>query len=452
VRRRHIARRSGCRWTDHVLTNTLVVSKNVTLDGTGHDITISGSDSFRVFEVSGRMTLTLKNLTIANGRSAGADGTAGANGGVGRGAAVLMNGWTLELINCHFRTNIAVGGAGGPGNPAGDGGGAFGGAIYLKSGTLLATNTEFVGNAAMGGSGGTNVALSKLGIGGSASGGAIYQEAGTVNLAASSFIANQAQGGNGTGLPGAAYGGAICTLKTCSITNCTVAQNSAAGGSAFGSGIFNTNGTVSLCNSTVAGNAVLGDTGSSGAIATTNGTTRIINTIVANSSGGSTFYGPVADLGHNIASDSSGSFSAPGSLNNTDPKLGSLANGGGPTQTLPLMPDSPAIDGAQQVTDVVVDQRGIARPFLSLPDIGAYEWNATSFYTNFHLYIPVITNATLSIQVLGPPTQSFRVQVTSNFAQWTDLLTNVTDSLGTKEFGDSLPTVKAMQFYRAASP
>ena len=58
-------------------------------------------------------------------------------------------------------------------------------------------------------------------------------------------------------------------------------------------------------------------------------------------------------------------------LINTDPLLGPLANNGGPTQTMALLPGSPAIDAGVTVAGVTTDQRGVLRPQGFAPDIGA---------------------------------------------------------------------------------
>ena len=53
--------------------------------------------------------------------------------------------------------------------------------------------------------------------------------------------------------------------------------------------------------------------------------------------------------------------------------VGPLAANGGPTQTMALLPGSPAIDAGVAVSGVTTDQRGITRPQGSSPDIGAFE-------------------------------------------------------------------------------
>jgi hypothetical protein len=59
-------------------------------------------------------------------------------------------------------------------------------------------------------------------------------------------------------------------------------------------------------------------------------------------------------------------------LTSGDPKLAPLGNYGGPTQTMPLLPGSPARDAATVLSPALTsDQRGL--PIVGLPDIGAYE-------------------------------------------------------------------------------
>jgi hypothetical protein len=68
-----------------------------------------------------------------------------------------------------------------------------------------------------------------------------------------------------------------------------------------------------------------------------------------------------------------GDASCPGA--NVDPKLGALADNGGPTQTRELLPGSPAIDAvvASGAGCPATDQRGVSRPNGAACDIGAYE-------------------------------------------------------------------------------
>jgi hypothetical protein len=97
------------------------------------------------------------------------------------------------------------------------------------------------------------------------------------------------------------------------------------------------------------------------------------NCIVANSPSGSNWYGSAIDDGNNLSSDATPIFTAPGSRNNTDPKLGPLGDYGGPTFTIPLLEGSPAIDGGKPDFCPHSDQRGRVRPFGPACDIGAFE-------------------------------------------------------------------------------
>ena len=63
-----------------------------------------------------------------------------------------------------------------------------------------------------------------------------------------------------------------------------------------------------------------------------------------------------------------GSASAP-----IDPKLGPLANNGGPNRTHALLLGSPAIDAASAADCPTSDQRGVLRPQGAACDIGSYE-------------------------------------------------------------------------------
>lgn len=71
-------------------------------------------------------------------------------------------------------------------------------------------------------------------------------------------------------------------------------------------------------------------------------------------------------------------FTGMGDLQNTDPMLGALASNGGPTNTLALLPGSPAIDHMPPPCATSVDQRGISRPQAGGCDIGAFELEAPS--------------------------------------------------------------------------
>jgi hypothetical protein len=110
-----------------------------------------------------------------------------------------------------------------------------------------------------------------------------------------------------------------------------------------------------------------------GGIAVYGGTATLYNSILASNVSGSNCFGMIIDGGHNLSSDSSCPFTQPGSLVNTDPKLGPFGDYGGPTPTVPLLAGSPALDAAASAVCSPTDQRGITRPYGPGCDIGAFE-------------------------------------------------------------------------------
>jgi hypothetical protein len=79
--------------------------------------------------------------------------------------------------------------------------------------------------------------------------------------------------------------------------------------------------------------------------------------------------------GANLSDDSTCGLTAPGDVQNADAKLGSLADNGGPVQTVAPLSGSPLVNGAGPCGggDPTVDARGVSRPQGSGCDIGALE-------------------------------------------------------------------------------
>jgi hypothetical protein len=135
-----------------------------------------------------------------------------------------------------------------------------------------------------------------------------------------------------------------------------------------------------VSNSTIANNGAFiqigGIYGSPGTLSTT----TLTNTIVANNDQyqGTNCAGTIIDGGHNLDSGTSCGFATDNnSLSGTDPKLGALADNGGPTATHALLAGSPAIDKGDS-SGATTDQRGVARPQGAAPDIGAFELEDTT--------------------------------------------------------------------------
>jgi hypothetical protein len=342
-----------------------------------------------IYQASG--TLNLMATTLATNGALGGSSVMSRFGEAASGyGGGLFNAGTLNSTNCNFTANLAEGGSNGGGPDA------YGGAIF-NQGELNLIDATLSGNQAIGGYGGlADIPNSPLPSGGG-NGGGIFNS--NVLLMLGCTLAQNSAVGNAVvingfdigGVPGNSFGGAIYNLGICLATNDTIVGNSAiggsplyaVGGSANGGGLFNMGGTVTLAYVTISSNSADGGEGMpnglgiGGGINATNGSLLLLDSIVAENPSGNDFYGTfgaLTDGGDNISSDISFPFSAPGSMNNTDPELGLLGNYGGPTQTVPLLAGSPAIDAAGAGGCPATDQRGVPRPIGGICDIGAYEY------------------------------------------------------------------------------
>src|SRR5262249_26060955 len=153
--------------------------------------------------------------------------------------------------------------------------------------------------------------------------------------------------------------------------------------------------------------------------------------------------GMMTDVGHNLSSDASCGFTNSGSLNNTDPKLAPLANNGGPTLTMALLPGSPAIDAGDTAAAPPIDQRGIARPVGPASDIGAFEYGLPAI-----LQVSRSGGSGLDIQVSAYPGLGCRLLASSNLSDWAPIATNQIGPAGTVTFQDSWNSNARFRFYR----
>jgi hypothetical protein len=157
------------------------------------------------------------------------------------------------------------------------------------------------------------------------------------------------------------------------VTDSTLSGNSATQGGSLGGGIESYQSSTTVLDSTLSGNgAAFG-----GNIQYQSGTLTLGATILAEStSGNDCAGGGITDEGYNIADDASCGFTATGSVNSSptlDADLGPLQNNGGPTDTMALLPGSPAIDQVTSGSGLcpATDQRGAPR--TAPCDIGAYD-------------------------------------------------------------------------------
>nr|MDH4458974.1 choice-of-anchor Q domain-containing protein [Nevskia sp.] len=337
-------------------------------------------------------TLTITGSTLSNNR-------AGARGGFG--GAIYATG-TTQIIGSTLSDNAA--GAGVGALPSGGNGGAIwvGGALTVEN-SRLTNNAAGDAGTAPGGAGGAIWAGSSLTIrnsqlsgnrggtpasGPGGDGGAIVAN-GTLTINGSTLSGNRA--GNGSNDPGGS-GGAIRATAATLIVNSTVAENlaGASQNSAAGSGgAISTSGPLTLINTTVHGNAlndggIRSTPGSGTAVHVTGAVPTLINTILSSSSSAAVCAGftSTASGRSNLATDAScgsGSLLVGGAPVTVEAlNLGTLANNGGPTQTIALKAGSVAIDAASDAdcaADPVngVDQRGVARPQEARCDVGAFE-------------------------------------------------------------------------------
>jgi len=141
-----------------LISGELLINKNLTITGPGaNSLIISGGNSSRVFNIASGNTVTISNVTITGGKTAGEPG-----GGV-------YNLGDLTLTNCTVSNNITgSGGDGYPGGPGGSGGGIYNEGELTLNSCIVSDNTTGKGG------GSTGWYTGEGGPGGS--GGGIYNE------------------------------------------------------------------------------------------------------------------------------------------------------------------------------------------------------------------------------------------------------------------------------------
>ncbi len=161
--------------------------------------------------------------------------------------------------------------------------------------------------------------------------------------------------------------------------------------SSSGGAIYNWNSNPTIINATFTGNSAL----AGGAIYNgSNSHTTIINSILYGNLGGEIYNASgSSSVSYSIIQ---GGYSGTGNID-ANPLLGPLQDNGGFTQTMALLPGSPAIDAGDDATCTDTDQRGMARPQGSHCDMGAFEYvfppapTATPTFTDIPTHTPTST-------------------------------------------------------------
>ena len=235
----------------------LLIKKNLTIAGPGAgELTVSGNNASRVFEVAQKENVILSGLTISTGEAQSGDGGGIANHG------------TLTVSNSILSNNTTLG-------PGFEGGAVYNDGTLTVSKSALSNNTSYYGGA-IENDGTLTVSAGTLSANSSQqAGGGIYNR-GTLTVSGSTLSGNTANidgGGiwnngsatvSGSTLSGNAaqkldvsLGGGIYNIGTLAVSGSTLSANSADAG---GGGIY-TDGTLTVSGSTLSANVSHNDGG-----------------------------------------------------------------------------------------------------------------------------------------------------------------------------------------------
>ncbi len=415
----------------------LLIDKSIIIDASEipRGVAIDANGRSRIIDVRPGATLSLHALTLTGGRS-------------DNGGAIRNDNATLTLNNCTLSSNFA----------SFRGGGVFNdGRLNLGNAALILNNCTLADNSS------------------DTFGGGIFNNGdnGSVSLTLNNSTLSENSANAGGGIFNEGSNGS----STLNLNNCTLSGNSASGTLAEGGGIINNgsingNATLNLNNTILAGNTAL------------NGSDLRENA-------GST----IIPAGHNLLSSTDGhslddSASEIMIIAAADLQLAPLGHYGGPTQTMPPLPDSPAIDAGGSVNPLGSDQRNFDRFVGGVLDIGAVEFQGETeeILNGFNADVDsdgVSTGVELAIgtQILaadpsdeghlrlmgigsdGSPQLSFglddeqqnniilRLTRSTDLVNFTEIMSNedsnfLNPGTGLLEIGDSNPPVGGRAFYR----
>ncbi|MBF2066600.1 MAG: filamentous hemagglutinin N-terminal domain-containing protein, partial [Calothrix sp. C42_A2020_038] len=296
-------------------------SGNTTVDGTGiNHLTISGRNASQVFNIGSGATVTLQYLKVTEGNSLN-------GGGINNNGNLTLN---HTIISNNLAQNLGNGGGGG----------------IFNTGTLTVNSSTINDNTSQHDGGG-------------------ILNTGTLMVNNSTINDNDALNFGG---------GGIINFGILDVNNSTISGNTA---NNSGGGIYNFN-FLRVSNSTISDNTTYNQEG--GGIRHFSGYFILNNSIVAKNYGANPdISGFVNESKYNLIGDGTGMSGINNGVNGNqvgtaanpiNPLLTNLGNYGGATQTMALLPGSPAINtGDPSVT--TDDQRGFNR--VGETDIGAFE-------------------------------------------------------------------------------
>jgi hypothetical protein len=265
----------------------------------------------------------------------------------------------------------------------------------------------------------------------------------------------------------ATNGGGISNTGSMTATNCTIANNTANGALGGNGGGIDNSGTFDVVNSTISGNTanrffdyytypvVYAGGYGAGINNGAPGTANLKNTIVSGNLRvfNNSPYGYDVDIGGTVTGshNMTGSFAGglvdgiDGNIISINSLMGTLGSFGGPNDTFPLLPGSPAINTGTSDGAPANDQRGLGR--VGTVDIGAFESQgfvltpvagsspqSTAIGTQFANPLAVVVTANNPLEPVDGGTVTFSRQTAANGAS-TLLLSNTSIAIDAGQAG-----------------